>query len=60
MSTIFIKEFSAPPISRSEILRYMGCRQANQQTEALIARALKICEGVLTYKLCFAEYEVKF
>lgn len=59
MSTVFFKEFSAPPINRREILRYLGVRETNAEIEALVDRALSLCENKLTYKVCFAEYGLK-
>ena len=58
MSTVFTKEFSAPPVERREILRYMGCDQTNGEIDALIERAISLCEDKLTYKVCFSEYEL--
>lgn len=58
MSTVFVKEFTAPPINRHEILRYMGCRESSVETDALIDRSLALCEEIFSYKICFAEYEI--
>ena len=59
MSTVFYKEFSAPPIDKREILRYMGCRESTPQIENLIERSLALCANKLSYKVCFAEYGVQ-
>ena len=59
MSTVFYKEFSAPPIDKREILRYMGCRESTPQIENLIERSLALCANKLSYKACFAEYGVQ-
>ncbi len=58
MSTVFIKEYKAPSVNHNEILRYMGCKKADDQTEKLINKTLEICENKFTYKVCFAEYNV--
>lgn len=58
MSTVFYKELLAPPIDRREILRYMGCRESTPQIEALIEHSLSLCLDKLSYKVCFAEYDI--
>ena len=58
MSTVFYKELSAPPIDKGEILRYMGCRESTPQIDALFERSLSLCADKLSYKVCFAEYDV--
>ena len=59
MSTVFYKEFSAPPIDKREILRYMGCRESTPQIDELIERSLALCADKLSYKVCFAEYDIR-
>lgn len=59
MSTVFYKEFSAPPINKREILRYMGCRESTPQIDELIERSLALCADKLSYKVCFAEYDIR-
>ena len=59
MSTVFYKEFSAPPIDKREILRYMGCRESTPQIDELIERSLELCADKLSYKVCFAEYDIR-
>ncbi len=58
MSAVIIKEFSALPVNRREVLRYMGCRGDNAEIDALVERALALCEDKLTYRVCFAEFEL--
>lgn len=60
MSTVLIKEFASPELSRREILRYMGCRGSNAETEDLIDRGLELSLNKLTYKVCFCEFPIKF
>ena len=55
MRTVITREYSAPPIRRREILRYMGCKDSSPELEALIDRAISLCEGILTYKVCYSE-----
>ena len=59
MSAVFYRELSAPPIDKREILRYMGCRESTPQIDELIERALSLCENSLSYKVCFAEYDIR-
>ena len=59
MSTVFYKEFSAPPIDKREILRYMGCHESTSQIDELIERSLALCADKLSYKVCFAEYYIR-
>ena len=59
MSTVFYKEFSAPPIDKREILRYMGCHESTPQIDELIDRSLALCTDKLSYKVCFAEYDIR-
>lgn len=58
MSTVFMKEFSAPPVNKREILRYMGCNQNTEEIDNLVERAVRLCEGKLSYKVCFAEFDL--
>ena len=58
MSTVLLREIPAPPIDRQEILRYMGCRESSTQISSLIERSLSLCRDSLSYKVCFAEYDI--
>jgi hypothetical protein len=58
MSAVAFKEFSAPAISKREILRYMGCKESSPEIEALIDRALDMCLEKLSYKVCYAEFDI--
>ncbi len=60
MSAILVKEFSAPEISRREILRYMGCKESNDDTDSLIDRGLGLILKKLCYKVCFCEFPIAF
>ena len=59
MSTVITREYSAPPIRRREVLRYMGCKDSTMELEALIDRAISICEGKLSYKVSYAEFPLE-
>ncbi len=58
MNTVFIKEYTPPSINRNEILRYMGCKKSNTQTEMLVNKSLAFCIDNFSYKVCFAEFNV--
>ena len=58
MTAVSKRELPAPPVSRAQILRYMGCRETTPEVEALIDRALSVAEGALSYSVCYAEYDV--
>ena len=59
MRAAITREYSAPPINRREILRYMGCKDSSDELEALIDRAISLCEGKLTYKVCYSEFPLE-
>ena len=48
----------APPVSRREILRYMGAAASDEATEALIDRGLELLTDKLRYSVCYREAEV--
>lgn len=52
---VLTKSFSEPPISKKEILRYAGCREADGNIEALIAESVEEARKVLSYKVCCRE-----
>lgn len=58
MSAVAYRELEAPAINKSEILRYMGCKAGSKEINALIDRSLRICEGKLSYKVCYSEFDV--
>ncbi|MBO5109356.1 MAG: Vitamin B12 dependent methionine synthase activation subunit [Clostridia bacterium] len=54
---IAVRELPAPPVCRREVLRYMGARE-NAEMEALLDRAIALCEGKLRYRVCYREVAV--
>lgn len=44
---------------RREILRYMGCREATPEVDALVSECISECRGVFSYRVCFAETKVE-
>ena len=58
MSIIKIKEYPAPEVNRSEILRYMQAKGGDSALDALIERGLKLIEDKLCFRVCYAEFPV--
>ncbi len=58
MNNVILKELTPPPVNRREIARYMGCREVNEETDALIDRSLLLCENKLSYRICYSEYSI--
>ncbi len=58
MAVVLTREFALPPLRRKEILRYMGCKEENEQTAALVDEVLALCEGIFTPRVCFAEFDI--
>ena len=58
MAVVLTREFPLPPLRRKEILRYIGCKEENEQTAALVDEALDLCGEVFTPRVCFAEFEI--
>ena len=51
--------FSLPDYDRREILRYMGCRSSNEETDALIDRSISELDGVFSGRVCYGEFDVE-
>lgn len=47
-----------PPVSRREILRYMGAAASDEATEALMDRGLALLSDKLRYSVCYRETEI--
>lgn len=55
MSAVLYKEYALPEVDHREVLRYMGCKESNDETEALIDRAIEVAKGAFCGKVCFCE-----
>lgn len=55
---VYIKEYSAPPIDREQILRYAGVRGDVGELDALISECLDEAREVLSYKVCYRELPI--
>ena len=59
-NVILTKTFSAPPIDRSEILRYAGVENTTLEIENLIDQCLLLISDKLTYKVCYGNFPLYF
>ena len=56
--TVFSKSYSAPPINRREILRYMGCSGETAEISTLVDRAIALCESSLSFRVCYGIFPI--
>lgn len=50
---VLIRTYDAPELCESEILRYAGCKSADESTLSLLHECLNELNGKLCYKVCF-------
>ena len=55
---VTVKQYSEPPVSEKEILRYAKCSIVNDETLKLLHSCIEEARKVLTYKVCFSELPV--
>ncbi len=55
---ITVKNFEAPIIDISEILRYAGCKAATPEINNLISECISEVSDRLSYRVCYQEYEI--
>ena len=58
MNTVFTRMYEAPPLSRTEILRYAGARQGDPLQEALLEECLAALGDRLSFRVCYSEFQV--
>lgn len=51
--------YSEPPFREKEILRYAGCREADEESTGLLKECIEEVRPKLTYKVCYCELPVK-
>ena len=56
---VSIKTFSAPDISRNEILRYAGCKTENDLPNGLLDECISLAADKLTFKVCYSVLDIK-
>lgn len=55
---VYTKTYTAPPINRREIFRYLGARDDVPEVSALVDECIAEAQGALSYKVCFCEVDV--
>lgn len=56
---ILTKTYPEPPIDEREILRYAGCKAADQSVQTLLDSCLDEARTALSYRICWAELPVE-
>lgn len=56
MSGILVKTYKDLPFNKKEILRYAGCREADEAVSALLETCLEEIKGKLTYRVCYGVF----
>lgn len=60
MNTVILsKTYSEPPFCEKEILRYAGCKEADEEIIALLRSCIAEAKDVLKYKVCYRHFHVK-
>lgn len=54
-SVILSKTYADIPFRKKEILRYAGCKEADNEISALLDTCIKEVQDKLTYKVCYRE-----
>lgn len=54
---IAVRTLTPPPVCEREILRYAGCREADEGVRALLTECLNEALPVLSYTVCFREID---
>lgn len=57
-SVILTKSYSEPPFCEREILRYAGCKDADNEILSLLRSCMDEVRDKLTYKVCYRELSV--
>lgn len=58
ISIIVVKSYEKPEYNIREILRYMGCKEADETVTALIDECLEEIGDRLSFKICCREFEI--
>jgi len=54
---IAVRTVAPPPVCEREILRYAGCREADERVRVLLAECLTEALPVVSYTVCFSEID---
>lgn len=57
-AVILSKTYAAPPLCEREILRYAGCKQADDEVMALLRACVEEASEKLVYKVCYRKLAV--
>lgn len=57
-SVITVKTYNEPPFCEKEILRYAGCKNADNEILTLMHSCIAEVRDTLTYKVCFREFNI--
>ena len=56
---VYLKSYPEPKYNIKEILRYMGCRKADDPIGALVNECIAELSDKLTYKVCYTELPIQ-
>ena len=56
MSAVYVREYTAPPVDRREIMRYLRTDFTDAELERELSEALNEALPMLSYRLCYAEF----
>ncbi len=56
--SVVVKTYTEPPFDEKEVLRYAGCKTADEQVRTLLLKCWEEAKDKLSYKLCFLETEL--
>ncbi len=58
-SVVLTKIYDEPPFCEKEILRYAGCKEADEKMISFLKECVGEVKDKLTYKVCYREFPVK-
>lgn len=56
---VYLKLYPEPKYNIKEILRYMGCRKADDSVSGLVNECITELSDKLTYKVCYTEFSIQ-
>ena len=59
MSTVFVKTFTPPPISESDVLRYARCPKTDEGMLGIVRQCADLVRDVFAYNVCYIESPVR-
>ena len=58
-SLVLTKTYAAPPIDRTEILRYAGMRGHSDEIAELLEQCIREADGAFAYRVCWSTFPIK-